>query len=255
MLGGEKGLKGVMKAAKQSQVKIVTDCLARISSSRHHRKYKDLLLHYLDEDGRRHICYGTDGQAQKFEDTAMLNYRKLEAWELLIDEVVQYTQKFGIDGIHLDNGQAWPQIMEPDTEELQRLDVDGVPCYTSEDFMNGEVVIRNENHGYWNSNNMETYPNPFFIKLCRKLWSINPEFIVIGECWGGYMFEHRQIILARSGIIPRLYRLPVALSAMMGKRLFNDGRIEKCGKMETGVSIKNWYEESRKFLPEGTILM
>jgi hypothetical protein len=38
----------------------------------------------------------------------MLNYRKMEAWELLIEEVVEYTQKFGIDGIHLDNGQAWP---------------------------------------------------------------------------------------------------------------------------------------------------
>lgn len=34
----------------------------------------------------------------------MLNYRKLESWELLIDEVVSYTKKFGIDGIHLDNG-------------------------------------------------------------------------------------------------------------------------------------------------------
>lgn len=54
----------------------------------------------------------------------MLNYRKLEAWELLIDEVVTYTQKYGIDGIHMDNGQAWPQIMEPDVEELSRLDVD-----------------------------------------------------------------------------------------------------------------------------------
>jgi len=89
-------------------MKIVVDSLARISSSRHHRKYKNLLLHYLDEDGRRHICYGTDGQAQKFEDTAMLNYRKLEAWDLLIDEVVTFTQRHGIDGIHLDNGQAWP---------------------------------------------------------------------------------------------------------------------------------------------------
>lgn len=63
MLGGDKGLMSVMKAAKQNKLKIITDCLARISSSRHHRKYKDLLLHYLDEDGRRHICYGTDGQA------------------------------------------------------------------------------------------------------------------------------------------------------------------------------------------------
>lgn len=145
--------------------------------------------------------------------------------------------------------------MEPDCEELSRLDVDGVPCYTPEDFMNGEVVIRNENHGYWNSNNMETYPNPFFIKMAKRLWALNPDFIILGECWGGYMFEHRQIILARSGIIPRLFRLPVALSAIMGKRLYNDGRLEQCSPVETGVSIKQWYEESRKFLPEGTILM
>lgn len=63
MLGGDEGLRRVVKSAKQNKVKIVTDCLARISSSRHNRKYKDLLLHYLDADGRRHICYGTDGQA------------------------------------------------------------------------------------------------------------------------------------------------------------------------------------------------
>jgi starch synthase len=254
MLGGEQGLRGVMRAAKQNRVKVVVDSLARISSSRHHRKYKKLLLNYLDEDGRRHICYGTDGQAQKFEDTAMLNYRKLESWELLIDEVISYAQKFGVDGIHLDNGQAWPQIMEPDVEELTRIDVDGQPAYTAEDFMNGELVLRNENHGYWNSNNMETYPNPFFIKMCKKLWLQNSDFMIIGECWGGFMFEHRQIILARSGVIPRLFKLPVALSAIMGKKLHNDGRLENCER-QTVVGIKQWYEDSRRFLPDGTILM
>jgi len=116
--------------------------------------------------------------------------------------------------------------MEPDTEELTRIDVDGQPAYTAEDFMNGEVVIRNENYGYWNSNNMETYPNPFFIKMCKRLWLEKPDFMIIGECWGGFMFEHRQIILARSGIIPRLYKLPIAISSLFGKRLFKDGRVE-----------------------------
>jgi hypothetical protein len=40
--------------------------------------------------------------------------------------------------------------MEPDIDELSRVDVDGEPAYSAEDFMNGEVVIRNENYGYWN---------------------------------------------------------------------------------------------------------
>jgi hypothetical protein len=38
----------------------------------------------------------------------MLNYRKLDAWELLVDEIMSFATNSGIDGIHLDNGQAWP---------------------------------------------------------------------------------------------------------------------------------------------------
>lgn len=113
------------------------------------------MLHYLDEEGRKKICYGTDGQSINYEDTALLNYRKIESWNLLIDEVVNFTEKHGINGIHLDNGQAWPQIMETDMEELMRIDVDGEAAYSPEDVMNGEVVLRNENYGYWNTNTME----------------------------------------------------------------------------------------------------
>lgn len=99
-------------------MKIVIDCLTRISSSRGHRKYRDLMLYYLDDEGKRHICYGTDGQSINYDDSALLNYRKVEAWDILIDEVVSFATKYGISGVHLDNGQAWPQIMEPDLEEL-----------------------------------------------------------------------------------------------------------------------------------------
>jgi hypothetical protein len=37
--------------------------------------------------------------------------------------------------------------------------------------LNGEIVLRNENCGYWNSGAIDTYANPFFIKMCRKLWN------------------------------------------------------------------------------------
>lgn len=63
MLGGEDGMRRIMQRAKENKVKIITDALARISSSRFGKKYKNLLLQYLDEDGRVHVCYGTDGQA------------------------------------------------------------------------------------------------------------------------------------------------------------------------------------------------
>ena len=98
--------------------------------------------------------------------------------------------------------------MEIDLEELTRLDVDGEPAYTPEDVMNGVVVLRNENYGYWNTNTMEQYANPFFIKMAKQIWAEIPDFMIVGECWGGFMFENRQIILSRSAIIPRLFKLP-----------------------------------------------
>jgi len=61
MLGGAEGFRKMVDQAKKSRVKIIVDSLSRVSSSRHHRKYKNLLLSYLDEEGKRHICYGTDG--------------------------------------------------------------------------------------------------------------------------------------------------------------------------------------------------
>lgn len=61
MHGGKEAFKKVIEVAKNNNIKVIVDSLSRISSSRHHRKYKNLLLYYLDEFGKRNICYGTDG--------------------------------------------------------------------------------------------------------------------------------------------------------------------------------------------------
>jgi len=113
---------------------------------------------------------------------------------------------------------------------LTREDDDGAPAYTPEEFLMADTVIRNENHGYWNTNVMETYPNPFFIKLSKKIWSKLPNFMIIGECWVGFMFEHRQLIMARSAVIPRLFKLPETIASVLGKKLHKDGRITNCAK-------------------------
>jgi starch synthase len=252
MHGGDQEFSQLISEAKRQGVKIIVDSLARISSSRAHRKYKDLMLHYLDQEGRKRICYGTDGLAMHYEDTAMLNYRKLESWELLIEEVVNFATKYEIDGIQLDNGQAWPQILEADLDELTRTDPDGEPAYSPLDVLNGEMVLKNENHGYWNTNTMENYPNPFFIKMAKTLWEKFPNFVLMAECWGGYMFENRQVILSRSGLVPRLYKLPQAIGSLFGKKLYRDGRVVPCDK-ENVEAIKKWHESNRKFMPEGAI--
>jgi len=68
------------------------------------------------------------------------------------------------------------------------------------------------------------------------------------------MFEHRQIILSRSGIIPRLYKLPQAISSLFGKRLHRDGRVNK-QEQENVTALRKWYDESHYMVPEGTIMI
>jgi len=51
-----------------------------------------------------------------------------------------------------------------------------------------------------------------------------------------------------------LYKLPIAISGIFGKKLHKTGQVEECEK-DTTVALKRWYDETRKFLPEGTILM
>ncbi len=56
------------------------------------------------------------------------------------------------------------------------------------------------------------FANPFLLRLCKELWKLNPEFLVVAECMGGPGFENREIDIVKSGPVPRLYTLPMALS-------------------------------------------
>jgi len=151
MLGGVEGFKEMVGESKKLGMKILIDGLTRISSARPSKRYLDHVLYTLDESGKKTICFGTDGRALNFEDTALLNYRKKEVWDLFLKEVIEFTDKFGIDGIHLDNGQAWPQIMTLDVEEMYRLDCDGTPAYNDQQIFHGACVLPDENCGYWGS--------------------------------------------------------------------------------------------------------
>ena len=79
------------------------------------------------------------------------SHRKKEAWDLLIDEAVELCSKYRIDGLHLDDAQCWPNILEADIQELERKDTDGSPAYTPEDVFYGNIVAPRTFSGYWNT--------------------------------------------------------------------------------------------------------
>ncbi len=73
-----------METAKKFKMKIVLDCLSRVSSSRPNQIYKDKFVYTLDENGKIAILYGTDGKSLQYDDTALLNYRRKDVWDLLV---------------------------------------------------------------------------------------------------------------------------------------------------------------------------
>ena len=254
LLGGENDFKSLVDKAKSLNMKIIVDSLCRISSSRSNRKYRNVLLRYLDNYSKLQLCYGSDGKSVHYEDSTVLNYRKIEAWEMLISEIKTLINKFGIDGLHLDNCQIWPHIMELNTIEMYRIDDDGKPAYTPMEILNGEIVIPNSESGYWESDLCEQYANPLLVKLTREIWNNFPEFIFLGECWLEEKYSQRHVSLVKSGIIPRMYTLPVIICQMLGKKILHNGNMEQVPPENVSI-IKEWYKENYQNLPEGAILV
>lgn len=95
------------------------------------KKYESLKLMTIDEKGRKNYFYGSEGRGMNYEETAVLNYRKKEAWDVLVEELLELIEKYQIDGIHLDNGHVSPQTYETDKEELGRIE-NGRLIYTHE---------------------------------------------------------------------------------------------------------------------------
>ena len=254
MLGGTEAFSSLCEEAGKHGVKLLIDCLTKVSSSRPHKRYRKCLLYTLDEEGKTMVCFGTDGRSINYEDTALLNYRKKKVWDLLLEELLEFSAKYPIDGIHLENAQAWPQILSLDMKEMYRRDSDNTPAYTEKEIFEGGVVLQDENCGYWASNSKSQYANPFFMKLCKGLWKRFPNYLIVAEAWGGRGFENREFNIVKSGPIPRMFDLPIAMSTLFGKKLRRDGNIVNCEKTNVNV-FRTWYENIKKYMPKGSILI
>ena len=73
--GGNEEFKKLIDVAKEKKIKVLLDCVARVSSARPNRRYKDLLLHSITDDGKEIPAFGGEGRAINYEDTIYLNYR------------------------------------------------------------------------------------------------------------------------------------------------------------------------------------
>jgi len=231
----------------------VVDAIERVSRRRAHRKYTSLGVMTRDERGVLVSHPGTDGRVITWEESALLNYRKVETWSLLISEVKRLARDYGVRGIRLDNAQSCPPIMAVDAEELFRLDPDGVPHYSLSDILYGTVVMRNEESGYWASEAGSDcgYANPFLVKLTRELWNEYPTFMVLGES-----HFHREPQLVASGVVPHSMRISQILASISGMSLRRDGSVAVLPphKRSTANTLARLYRADQADLPRDAIL-
>lgn len=254
ILGGEKSFANLLREVNRLGMTAIVDAMDRVSRTRMHRKYKHLTVETLSKKGVP-LCHpGTDGRENQWEDTALLNYRKVETWNLMISEIKSLADKYGVRGIRLDNAQSLPPILAPNMDELLRTDPDGQLHYTPSEIFYGAVVKANEEYGYWTSQaGLERgYPNPFLVKLCKELWNAYPNFLIIAEA---HFLREAQLIA--SGPVAHTVRIPQILASICGKSLRRDGSVTRIpGKNKsTPRTLSRLYRNDRDYLPKNAIMV
>ena len=258
--GTEKDFINLIKESHKNNIKIFIDSLSRISSSHFHRKYKNLLLNYTDKQGKVQILYGAQGISLNYEDNMILNYRDIDAWNLLISDTLDLCKKYNISGVHLDNAQLWPIINSIDFEEMFREEIDEEKSrrYTNYEIMNGKIVLPNEECGFWNAFDIENlsediYPNPLFIKITKSIWEYFPDFIFIGEFNDKNLkYINRQFVLSKSGLIPKIYILPEVFSHLYEINLGIDPLMSFMKKNSINHMLRAYNEYFNKNMPLNT---
>jgi hypothetical protein len=135
------GFATLLQQAAAADIRVLVQCAASVSTSRPHRKYRDMYVRSLNNKGEPIVHAGTDCLENQWEDQQLLNYRKLEVWDLLVSELKTLAQNYGVGGIYLNDAQSYPFVMAADTSELTRRDTDNEPHYSDREV--GDASLRN----------------------------------------------------------------------------------------------------------------
>ncbi|EME31445.1 starch synthase [Galdieria sulphuraria] len=252
ILGGAIAFKNLVSEANRLGVGTIVDGFCRVSRNAHHRKYNPLVVYTKNSEGLLIPHAGTDGRELQWDNTCLLNYRKFEAWELFYQDIYRLIHEFGIQGVRLDNAQSYPLIMKADLEELFRVDVDGELHYSLDDILHAKVVKTNEDCGYWLTEAALDfgYPNPFLVRLTKRIWNDFPNFIILAEA-----HFQREPQLAFSGVIPHTIRVAQILASICGQSLRRDGSVSKLpeSRKSTARTLSRLYRSCKYTMPKGAI--
>lgn len=105
-------------------------------------------------------------------------------WNELISLMIHYHREYQIDSFFLQDGQSWPILLESDADSIQgssRIrDASSSTEISLYNLIEGVTVLENEESGYWTCMSVldRGYPNPFLVKIARKLNEVNENILL-----------------------------------------------------------------------------
>lgn len=112
-LGGNDGLRALVAAAHQLEMKVLVDVIPHLNR-RVHDVPDTELVRCFDDAGALVPRASTDGRYGDWNDGVLLNYRRLPVWEWLADSVRTLIERFDVDGVRCDIAHALPIMMKRD---------------------------------------------------------------------------------------------------------------------------------------------
>ncbi len=194
-LGGEDAFIRLVNKAHKLGIKIVVDLIPHINRVNEWVRKKGLVVKVRRPNGEIVPRAATDGTSSEWFDSYLLNFRKKETWDYLIESSKKLVEKYDIDGFRIDVAHAIPLMFMPELSP---------PEPSPEEIFFGEIISdeRDERgflrpQGYWETQSKAYHPNPFFYRFIQELQGLKEELYFIGESYWG-----REPELSRSGIIP-----------------------------------------------------
>ncbi|HEY1405111.1 MAG TPA: hypothetical protein VF857_00740, partial [Spirochaetota bacterium] len=110
-LGGDEEFLELVRQAHARDIRVIVDIIPHVNRRSTELPDEDVVLCYGD-DGRLYPRASTDGRYGSWNDGKLLNYRRFEVWEWLVNSVNTLIEKFDIDGIRFDSAHAVPIMMK-----------------------------------------------------------------------------------------------------------------------------------------------
>jgi starch synthase len=201
-LGGEEEFKELVSHAHKLGIKIIVDIIPHVNRASIELPDEDIVYCY-DHEGGLYPRASTDGRYGSWNDGKLLNYRRFEVWEWLVNSVLTLIKKFDIDGIRFDSAHAVPIMMKrnnfPMIYDKNR---------SHEDMVEGRIIVNDrwDEHyittGYFDCQCRDSIAIPFhyymMLRIERTLREVKKSFFInIAECFWGH-----ERFLSRSGIVP-----------------------------------------------------